>query len=316
MRSISPARPPSRSPIPAAIWCRGSMSISAPAPCRSMAAARSRIGTTVGSFTAALNTALGGNGSASFTNGQLSISATGGNGVVVQDDATTPSRRAAARASRNFSASTMSSPPRRRPILATGLVGFGCQRPGGGRRHRPVAQGPGRRHRQAGQRHHHGRQTIGNVVSALNSAMGGAATFTLNSDGSISHRQVGALFRLSAQCHRRHHPARHAPASASPNCSASATTIWPTRRSAFAVAPAVANAPQRIGFGHAQDHRRHRRRRYHRHGRRQFRRHRAAERHHRRPQLLRGGRHLRRRRASLSDYAASFYQRFPPYRTR
>ena len=29
-------------------------------------------------------------------------------------------------------------------------------------------------------------QTIGNVVSALNTAMGGAATFTLNSDGSIS----------------------------------------------------------------------------------------------------------------------------------
>ena len=29
-------------------------------------------------------------------------------------------------------------------------------------------------------------QTIGNVVTALNTAMGGAATFTLNTDGSIS----------------------------------------------------------------------------------------------------------------------------------
>ena len=29
-------------------------------------------------------------------------------------------------------------------------------------------------------------QTIGNIVTALNTAMGGAATFTLNSDGSIS----------------------------------------------------------------------------------------------------------------------------------
>jgi len=51
------------------------------------------IGTTVGSFTTALNTALGGNGSASFANGQLSVSATGSNGILVQDDATTPSSR-------------------------------------------------------------------------------------------------------------------------------------------------------------------------------------------------------------------------------
>src|SRR6185369_8332677 len=43
------------------------------------------IGTTVGSFTTALNTALGANGTASFANGQLSISATGGKGLVVQD---------------------------------------------------------------------------------------------------------------------------------------------------------------------------------------------------------------------------------------
>ena len=51
------------------------------------------LGTTVGSFTTALNTALGANGSASFSNGQLSISATGSNGMVVQDDAATPSSR-------------------------------------------------------------------------------------------------------------------------------------------------------------------------------------------------------------------------------
>ena len=51
------------------------------------------IGTTVGSFVSALNTALGGNGSASFANGVLTLSATGNNGVVVQDDATAPSSR-------------------------------------------------------------------------------------------------------------------------------------------------------------------------------------------------------------------------------
>ena len=51
------------------------------------------IGTTVGSFVSALNSALGANGSASFNNGQLSIDATGGNGIVIQDDASNPSSR-------------------------------------------------------------------------------------------------------------------------------------------------------------------------------------------------------------------------------
>ncbi len=40
---------------------------------------------TVGGFTAALNSALGGNGTASFADGALSISASGGNGIAVKD---------------------------------------------------------------------------------------------------------------------------------------------------------------------------------------------------------------------------------------
>ncbi|HVX57731.1 MAG TPA: flagellar hook-associated protein FlgK, partial [Candidatus Saccharimonadales bacterium] len=51
------------------------------------------IGTTVGSFVTALNTALGSNGNATFADGVLTVSATGGNGIVTQDDATTPSSR-------------------------------------------------------------------------------------------------------------------------------------------------------------------------------------------------------------------------------
>ena len=49
---------------------------------------------TPGSFLAQLNAALGGAGAASFTNGALSISAAGGNGVAIADDATTPSTKA------------------------------------------------------------------------------------------------------------------------------------------------------------------------------------------------------------------------------
>jgi flagellar hook-associated protein 1 FlgK len=44
-------------------------------------------------FIAQLNTALGGQGTASFGNGALSLSATAGNGVVIADDPTTPSNK-------------------------------------------------------------------------------------------------------------------------------------------------------------------------------------------------------------------------------
>lgn len=51
-------------------------------------------GATVGGFTAALNTALGGFGTANFgADGRLSLSATGGAGLVLQDAETNPARR-------------------------------------------------------------------------------------------------------------------------------------------------------------------------------------------------------------------------------
>src|SRR5262249_7027349 len=54
----------------------------------------SGIGTTIGSFVSALNAALGANGSASFTDGVLTLSATGSNGLVIADDANNPTSRA------------------------------------------------------------------------------------------------------------------------------------------------------------------------------------------------------------------------------
>ena len=93
---------------------------------------------------------------ASFANGELSIAATGGNGIVVQDDATTPSSRGGTGFSQFFGLNDLfqSQAP---SILSTGLSASRCQRLGGGRHDRAFAQGPGRRHRQAGQRHHHRR---------------------------------------------------------------------------------------------------------------------------------------------------------------
>jgi len=49
---------------------------------------------TPGNFAANLTTALGGQGTASFTNGALTITGNGGRGVAITDDATTPSQKA------------------------------------------------------------------------------------------------------------------------------------------------------------------------------------------------------------------------------
>lgn len=50
-------------------------------------------GTTIADFVTSLNTALGADGSASFTNGQMTISATGTDGISMLQDETTPSDR-------------------------------------------------------------------------------------------------------------------------------------------------------------------------------------------------------------------------------
>jgi len=143
------------------------------------------IGTTIGSFTTALNGALGANGSASFTNGQLSISATGGNGVLVQDDATTPSLRGTSGFSQFFGLNDVfkSQYP---SITATGLSAGDSSGLAAGGVIALALKGPDGDIVKNVSITTTAGQTIGNVVSALNTAMGGAATFTLNSDGSIS----------------------------------------------------------------------------------------------------------------------------------
>ena len=143
------------------------------------------IGITIGSFAAALNTALGANGSASFANGQLAISANGGNGILVQDDAATPSRRGTTSFSQFFGlndvfqsqvpsiTTTGLSAGDASGLAAGGVITLSLKGPDGDIvRNASVTTTPG--------------QTIGNVLSALNTALGGAATFSLNPDGSIS----------------------------------------------------------------------------------------------------------------------------------
>jgi flagellar hook-associated protein 1 FlgK len=140
---------------------------------------------TVGAFTSALNGALGGNRSASFADGQLTISASNGNGIAVKDDATTPSSRGGSGFSQFFGLNDLfrSTKP---SILATGLSASDASGLAAGGQISMVLKGAdGSIVKQADVTIAAG-MSIGAVVGALNGAMGGTAAFTLNSDGSIT----------------------------------------------------------------------------------------------------------------------------------
>jgi len=143
------------------------------------------LGGTIASFTAALNTALGGNGSADFSNGVLSLTATGGDGLVIQDDAAAPTSRGGTAFSHVFGlndifraqapsiAGTGLTAASASGLAAGGVISFSLKGPDG-EIARPVSITT-----SAG-------MTVGQVLSAINTALGGAATLTLNADGSVS----------------------------------------------------------------------------------------------------------------------------------
>jgi flagellar hook-associated protein 1 len=143
------------------------------------------IGTSVGSFTTALNTALGAHGSASFANGQLTLSANGGDGIVVQDSAATPSSRGGTAFSQYFGLNDLFQGAA--PSLgATGLTASDSSGlAAGGTISLELKSADGSVVKPVSITTTAG-QTIGNIVSALNTAMGGAVTFTLNGNGSIT----------------------------------------------------------------------------------------------------------------------------------
>ncbi len=204
------------------------------------------IGTTIGSFTAALNTALGANGSASFANGQLSISATGGNGILVKDDATTPSLRGSAGFSQFFGLNDVfqSQMP---SLTATGLS---ASDPGGfaaGATITVALKGPDGDIAKTASITTTAGQTIGQILTALNTAMNGAATFTLNSDGSIS-TSTSALYpgySLDIPVDNSQRGTTGMSFSQLFGLGANAQRL---QAMGFAVTPTVANNPARLGF--------------------------------------------------------------------
>jgi flagellar hook-associated protein 1 FlgK len=145
--------------------------------------APSAIGATVGSFVAALNTALGANGSATFTNGVLKVSATGSNGVVIGDEPGNATSRGGIGFSHFFGLNDMFDASGN-AIVTTGLktTDTASFAPGGAIT--LLLKGP------------HGERvgetsvavtgtTIGDMISALNTAFTGKATFALDANGQM-----------------------------------------------------------------------------------------------------------------------------------
>ena len=143
----------------------------------------SAIGGTIGSFASALDTALGANGDADFTDGVLTITASGGNGLVVADEAGNPSSRAGIGFSHFFGLNDLYR-AEGNAIQTTGLSASDAHGlvPGGDIT--LLLRGPdGRRVSEVtvavtG-------TTIGDMVTALNTAFGGTATFALDANGQL-----------------------------------------------------------------------------------------------------------------------------------
>jgi flagellar hook-associated protein 1 len=154
------------------------------------------IGSTVGSFASALNSALGSNGTASFTNGALTVSANGTNGVVVQDDATTPSSRGGTGFSQFFGLNDLftSAAP---SVLATGLsAGDAGNFAAGGQMSFSLKGTDGSVLKQATVTVA-ATDTIGAIVGKLNTAFSGSATFALGSNGAIAMTPVKSGAQLN-----------------------------------------------------------------------------------------------------------------------
>ena len=204
------------------------------------------IGTTVTSFTTALNTALGSNGSASFAGGKLSIAATGSNGILVQDNASSPSRRGGEGFSQFFGLNDIfqSQAP---SVLTTGLSASDASGLTAGGKISLSLKGPDGDIVRAASITTTAGQTIGDVVSALNTAMGGAATFTLNSDGSIS-TSTSALYPGYALNVTGDTTQRGATAMSFTQIFGIGANAQSMQASGFGLTQAVSANPARLGF--------------------------------------------------------------------
>ncbi len=204
---------------------------------------------TVGGLASALNTALGANGTASFSNGVLNIAANGGNGVVVQDDAANPASRGAG-VSQFFGLGDLfrSASP---SILATGLSGGDQSGFAAGSQISLQLKGPNGDIAKTATVTVVGGSSMGSVITALNTAMGGAVSFSLGSDGALTATNSASLggYALNVTADTTQ---RGTTGMSFTQLFGVGTNQMALQASNFSVNAAIAAAPQNLAFAKSQ----------------------------------------------------------------
>ncbi len=140
---------------------------------------------TVGDFVGALNSALGSNGTAQFSGGVLKLSATGSNGLILQDDAANPAGRGGAGLSNFFGLNDIfraGVPTQQNTGLSSSDTGgFNA----GGVMSFMLKDQNGNVARQATVTLTAG-MSIGDIITAMNTSLGGAATASLDAQGKLT----------------------------------------------------------------------------------------------------------------------------------
>ena len=205
---------------------------------------------TVGGLATALNGALGSNGTASFANGVLSVSASGGNGVVVQDDASTPSSRGGSGFAQFFGLNDLFRSASS-SILATGLSGSDASGLASGSQISLQLKGPNGDIARTAAVNITAGMTIANVVTALNTAMGGSMNFSLAADGSLTQTPSAALANYSLNV-TGDTTQRGGTGMSFTQLFGVGTNQMALQASNFAVNGAIAAAPQNLAFAKSQ----------------------------------------------------------------
>jgi flagellar hook-associated protein 1 FlgK len=144
-------------------------------------------GITATNFLSNLNTALGGFGSASFSNGVLSLSAAGGGGVAIADDATTPSSNSTGQGFSQFFGLNNLVQSSTTTNYATGLAAASPNTfaPGGTIK-LEIADSGGSAIRQASYTIPAGATTVSDIINGLNASVGAYGSFGLDARGEMS----------------------------------------------------------------------------------------------------------------------------------
>jgi flagellar hook-associated protein 1 FlgK len=204
--------------------------------------AASSFGSDIGSFTSALNSALGGNATASFADGALKIAAGGTNGIAIKDDTSDPASRGGSGFSQFFGLNDLfqTGTP---SILSTGLSA-GDTGNFSGQMNLVLKGADGSIVKQASIPLTPG-MSIGDAVGAMNATMGGTVSFALGSDGTLTETPANPANSLTV--------ASDSSARGTTGMSFSALFGLGDQQAAnfasgFAISPAILSQPSRLAF--------------------------------------------------------------------